>query len=522
MNKRFLKTGIALISYTVALVLIVVYIKEILGGVNTVLNFGTSFFIGILIALFLNPPYRTLMNIFDKIHCPKALARFISTILVFALAAGVITGIIMIVIPEVAENSKIFFSNFHNYVDSLQKTIDFLITQFNLESLDITPVKNIIEDIGYKLQDFAISLGPKAVIYSKKIINSITNILIGIVFSVYIINVKDSILRQADRLSKAVLPDKAYKIVSHIGRVSVKTFDSYIAGQTIEAIILGVLFFIGMKAFGFAYPELISVIVAVTALLPMIGAYIGGFFGVFIYLLVDPVKALFFLLYFIILQQIENNLIYPKVVGRQVGLPGIWIMLAVILGSKLGGLVGALCAVPVFTIFYTLLKDLTIYKENQKKLKNIKEPVKEEKSVLPEPESFPSKLSDEEYQSISDAIIKSINLVPDNTIKVKENNNNITATYENKEKTEKVPDISYSNIDLKNGEIRTVYMPDSQDNTLQNKLKYDPIIDKKYNTSTDLYNAYNKHEESMKQEENKKHTRNMGFFSNKLKNSSKK
>ena len=108
MNKRFLKTGIALISYTVALVLIVVYIKEILGGINTVLNFGTSFFVGILIALFLNPPYRTLMKFFDKINCPKALARFISTIFVFALAAGIIAGIIMVVIPEVVENSKIF------------------------------------------------------------------------------------------------------------------------------------------------------------------------------------------------------------------------------------------------------------------------------------------------------------------------------------------------------------------------------------------------------------------------------
>ncbi len=525
MNKRFLKTGIALISYTVALVLIVVYIKEILGGINTVLNFGTSFFVGILIALFLNPPYRTLMKFFDKINCPKALARFISTIFVFALAAGIIAGIIMVVIPEVVENSKIFFSNFHNYVNSLQKTIDLLIAQFNLESFDITPVKKIIEDIGYRLKDFAISLGPKAVIYSKKVINSVTNILIGIVFSVYIINVKDTILRQTDRLSKAVFSEKVYRVVSHIGRVTVKTFDSYIAGQTIEAIILGVLFFVGMKAFGFAYPELISVIVAVTALLPMIGAYIGGFFGVFIYLLVDPVKALFFLLYFIILQQIENNLIYPKVVGRQVGLPGIWIMLAVILGSKLGGLIGALCAVPVFTIFYTLLKDLTVYKEKQKKLKELnKEVKKEELSPPPKKESFQSKLSDVEFRSLSDAIIKSINLAPVTVPQNKESNNiNITPYYEDKAKTEKIPDISYKNIELDNSEVINPYIANQDNNTLQNKVQYDPIYDpileKKYNMPNSFYD---KQSEPMAQEENKKRTRNIGFFSNKLKNSSKK
>ncbi len=521
MNKRYLKTGIALISYTAALVLIVVYIKEIFGGINTVLNFAAAFFVGILIALFLNPPYRVLMKLFDKIYLPKALARFISTIFVFALAAGIITGIVMVVIPEVMENSEIFFSNFNNYVNSLQKTIDFLIEKFNLESFDITPLRKVIENIGYKFQDFAISLGPKAVTYSKKIISSIANLLIGIVFSIYMLNVKDNILKQINRLAKAIFGDKVYRVVSHIGRVSIRTFDSYIVGQTIEAIILGILFFLGMKAFGFAYAELISVIVAVTALLPMIGAYIGGFFGVFIYLLVDPVKALFFLLYFIILQQIENNLIYPKVVGKKVGLPGIWIILAVLLGSNLGGLIGALCAVPVFTIFYTLLRDLTIYKENQKKLKKITE--KEENLKQTQKESRQFELNDEEYQKVSNEPVKNIKTESKNTITDNKNDKNTSyiddiSSYIDKEEIEKVKQESYREMELEDSEIVAMYIPNSEDAALSEKLD-NMTSDKTHKISSD---SHSKPEDDKNAKTDQNRAKNLGFFSDKLKNSLKK
>ena len=152
-------------------------------------------------------------------------------------------------------------------------------------------------------------------------------------------------------------------------RLSNSAFSNFIAGQCIEAVIIGVLCFLGMVIFGFPYAGVVSVIIAVTALVPIFGAWIGGAVSALLILTEDPIKALLFVVYILILQQLEGNLIYPKVVGKKVGLPGLLVLVAVIIGSKIGGIAGILVCVPVAAILYTLFKDAvdTKLKKNEKK-----------------------------------------------------------------------------------------------------------------------------------------------------------
>lgn len=368
MNKRIIRTGMVLISYIAALVLIVVYFKEILKGFSIFLGYSAPFIIGLIIAFFLNPPYRLFMKLFnDKLKLPELLARFISTILVLIFTYGIITGIVMIVAPQVASNFKNFFNHFDQYLQTLQSKLDSLTNRFNIESFDLNGIVVLIKNMGNRIQSSVTEWGPKAINYTTKIISSITTIIISIIFSIYILNARDRLLRQLNRLSKAIFSKKVHKVLNHIGTVMLNTFDDYVVGQCLEAMILGALCFLSMKALRFDYPGMISVVVAVTALVPIVGTIIGGAVGFVLYLLIDPIRALIFLVFFTVLQQLENNLIYPKVVGTKLGLPSLWVLFAVMIGSRVGGFLGMLCGVPVFTIIYTLLRDLTVYKEDEKR-----------------------------------------------------------------------------------------------------------------------------------------------------------
>lgn len=379
MNKKIVRTGMILISYIALLALIVVYFKEILSGIHLFFRYATPFIIGLVIAFFLNPPYRLFMKLFKKIKCPEVLSRLLSTILVLLFAYGLITGITMIVIPQVTSNFTNFFNNFDQYLISLQGTLDSIADRFDIETFDLNLVIDFVKELGTKIQNSITEWGPQAFNYTRKVISSITSVLIGIIFSIYILNARDRILRQIHRLTFALFPEKSYKVLYHVGEVMLKTFDNYVVGQSIEAMILGTLCYLGMISFNFAYPGLISVVVAVTALVPIVGTIIGGAVGFFLYLLVDPVKAVIFLIFFTVLQQLENNLIYPKVVGSKIGLPGLWVLFAVMIGSQIGGLLGMLFGVPIFTVFYTLTRDLTVLKEKEK-LKSIIPKIKNRKS----------------------------------------------------------------------------------------------------------------------------------------------
>ena len=186
------------------------------------------------------------------------------------------------------------------------------------------------------------------------IVNGVTTFVIAFVFACYILLQKEKLGVQVKKVMHAFLKEKWEKRCLKVCTLTSKTFSNFLTGQCLEALILGSMFFVAMSLFKMPYALLVGVLVAFTALIPIFGAFIGCVVGAFLILMVDPLQALFFVIMFLVLQQIEGNLIYPKVVGNSVGLPSIWVLAAVTIGGSLMGVVGMLIFIPLVSVVYTL------------------------------------------------------------------------------------------------------------------------------------------------------------------------
>ena len=189
------------------------------------------------------------------------------------------------------------------------------------------------------------------------ILGALVNVLLALVFSVYMLAQKEKLVAQGKRLLLAALPEKAGERTMHILKLTNGAFSSFVTGQVTEAFILGTLCCLGMLILRLPYALPVSVIISFTSLIPIFGAWIGAATGAFLIVFVSPVKALTFLIFLLILQQVEGNLIYPKVVGKSVGLPGLWVLAAVTVGGGAFGVLGMLLGVPVCSVIYALLQD---------------------------------------------------------------------------------------------------------------------------------------------------------------------
>ena len=188
---------------------------------------------------------------------------------------------------------------------------------------------------------------------------AIVNIVIGLVFALYCLGRKETLVRQGKKLLYAFVPERISDETIRILRLTNSTFSGFISGQCLEAVILGCLFAVAMAILRMPYISLISVLIGVTALVPLVGGFVGCFFGAFFILVNNPLQALIFVIVFLVIQQIEGNLIYPKVVGNSIGLPGMWVLVAVTIGGELMGVAGMLVMIPVTSVIYALLREIT-------------------------------------------------------------------------------------------------------------------------------------------------------------------
>ena len=182
------------------------------------------------------------------------------------------------------------------------------------------------------------------------------DLVVGLAFSAYLLSSKERLLTQAKKLQKAFMKPSTAARLNTVLTAAHESFTSFITGQCTEAVILGALCILGMLIFGFPYATSIGIFVGVTSLIPVLGAYLGAAVGVLLIFQADPAKALLFIVFIIVLQQLEGNLIYPKVMGTSIGLPGLWVFAAVIIGGGLGGIVGMLFGVPVAATIYRLVR----------------------------------------------------------------------------------------------------------------------------------------------------------------------
>ncbi len=359
-------------------------IFDILGKVVKVIR---PIIIGGAIAFILNAFVNKFIRIFKKSKLSPKHQRIISIIAVYLIFIGLIVAIVWFVFPQLGESLSFFVSSFETYYNNFVVMAENWAKNIDLSMISVTDVFSALSG---KLSEFGENLPQlleKTFNFTSNLVGGVTDIFIGLIFSLYIIFGKDTFKRQISLGAKAFLSEDGYKNAVEIYRLSSTTFASFISGQLTEALILGVLCFIGMCIFGFEYALLISVIIGITNLIPIFGPIIGTIPCAFILLLVNPIHALWFVVFIVVLQQIESQLIYPHVVGTSVGLKPFWTLFAILIGGGLFGVIGMLIAVPTMSIIYTLVGGYVTLKLRDKGI-----PVeKEEKEEKPKKKAVKKK-----------------------------------------------------------------------------------------------------------------------------------
>lgn len=292
--------------------------------------------------------------------------RIVSIIFAIIVIILILTLIIRLIVPELIEVVKVLIDNIPYYIEELTKFAQNYVD----ETQDINTMLQEIDTEGIKNQ--ILTLIPNVLTSSISIVTSIVSgistFFIAFIFAIYILIDKEKLQEQAKKMLYAYLSKKRADKIANVGSVASNTFKKFFTVQCLEATILGTLCMIGMLILKIPYAVPIGVLIGVTALIPVVGAFIGIIVGAILIVAVEPVKVIVFVIFVLILQQIEGNLIYPRVVGSSVGLPGMWVLFAVTVGGSLGGILGMLLGVPVATVIYTLIK-----KDINKKVNNMKE-----------------------------------------------------------------------------------------------------------------------------------------------------
>ncbi|MBR5513284.1 MAG: AI-2E family transporter [Ruminococcus sp.] len=317
--------------------------------------------------------------------------RPVCIILSFLIVLAIIALILKIVIPELFGAFKLIFEeipplieNISNYAfkmleeyPDIQKEAIALYSEFDVKSLDWA---NITEKAAGFLKTGVMGIITSAVGIVGAVAGTTTNVVIALIFAIYLLARKDKLHSDVNRFQNVLFKDTTNQKVNKVFKTADDTFKSFFVGQFIEAILLGCLCFIGMKILQLPYAAMSSVLVGVTALIPVIGGFIGAGISAFIICTENPMQALIFVVFLLILQQLEGNIVYPKVVGNSVGLPGIWVLAAVTVGAGLGGIIGMLIGVPLTATTYKLIFEYLRNKEKSMGIKPIEEKTEKKES----------------------------------------------------------------------------------------------------------------------------------------------
>lgn len=320
------------------------------------------FVLGSGIAFILNVPMRAIEGLLKGIK-NATLRRIVAVLLTFIAVMLILAVVFWLLIPQLIDTIQSLIPKLNAFVSELEKIVlDFfkanpgLISGVDLEQLDWAGfVEKALQMVG----DSVSSIAQSAFSAIGSVSGAVMDAFIAIVFAVYCLFQKETLARQARKLLYAFLPEKISDHVVRILRLTNATFSNFLSGQCLEVCILGTLFAVSMAIFRMPYIPLVSVLVAVTAFIPVVGAWVGCILGAFFIFVSNPMQAIWFVIMFVVLQQIENNLIYPRVVGTSIGLSGMWVLLAVAIGGELMGVAGMFLMIPVASVLYTLLREIT-------------------------------------------------------------------------------------------------------------------------------------------------------------------
>lgn len=352
-------------------------IEVLWSGVLLFLRVLAPFIMGFTIAFILNIPMKfNEYLLFKKLKIPmhSSLKRPIALLLTVIIFAGILAIVMVSVIPELSATLKLLRNNLPQYFEKTQDWLEEILASWQfqdavawVESLefDWNRIFNTITDM---VQSSLGGIFNSTVSMVSSIFSGVITFILSMVFAVYMLMEKEVLRKQLTKVLYAYATPQHSQTTLEILALTQKTFSSFIAGQVLEALILGVLFLITMLIFRFPYALVISMFIGFASIIPVFGAFVGLFIGFFLILLVNPTQAFWFNLLFLTIQQIEGNIIYPKVMSTRIGLPSIWVLLAVTLGGSLLGVWGILLFIPIASVFYTLLRREVHRKLDEKEL----------------------------------------------------------------------------------------------------------------------------------------------------------
>ncbi|WP_414733361.1 AI-2E family transporter [Acetobacterium carbinolicum] len=375
MSDKTFRNYFFLITFGICLLVALLNIKYLLGYFGLFMNIITPVLIGLGIAFILNIPMsfiETHLLGFMK-QTPKKERRFklkknrdlnkgkrvIAITLTFIFVIGILAGLITFVIPQVSESVDTLIVKLPDYITSFNALVDDILAFLNLpETLwnDITTEWDaLLEQFGSLL----LSSVPEIFNATKSITVGFFNAIMGVVISIYLLADKENLLALKDKLIYAYVKKDQADFISDVSTTANQVFHGFIAGQITEAFILGTLCTVGLAILQIPYALLIGVMVGMTSVIPVFGAFLGAVPSGFILLVVNPIYCLIFVVYIIVLQQVESNVIYPRVVGGSIGLSGLWVLVGMLIGGSLFGFLGIILGIPSFAVFYAVFRKVT-------------------------------------------------------------------------------------------------------------------------------------------------------------------
>lgn len=363
LSKKTVKRILLIITFTVLLIWGLYNHKLLLKYLGELYSLISPFVIGLCIAYIVNVLLRPVEKMWMKLlsRCKgkwvEKLKRPICLLLSILLVIGIILAVVLIILPELSDSVSSLVSMVPSYTAEIESWWDALSEFLNKYSIELPEFNFNTDKLVQLLKDGGTAVFNTTISATASIVTAVINFVLALAFSIYVLAQKETLKRQSKKvLAKLMKPERMQKLLDLLGLVN-RTFTNFITGQLTEAVIIGVLCFIGMAIFRMPYAPAISVLVGFTALIPVFGAFIGTAIGAFLILLVKPIQALWFIIFIIVLQQFEGNLIYPKVVGKSVGLPGIWVLVAVTIGGNAMGVIGMLISVPLCSVLYVLARN---------------------------------------------------------------------------------------------------------------------------------------------------------------------
>lgn len=400
LSKKNVKKILGIITFAIILLAVSQNLTTVMGFLSGVLGILAPVIVGLVLAFMLN----ILMNVLErrvfafikksKKRVVRNLFKPVSLVSTLLFTLGFFVLLLFIIIPQLKDTIMLLVEKIPVYYTDLITWLESLVVRFGLDvdteifhnpKFDINNIYTMAQNF-FTIESTSDILNTTMGVTSS-LISGVSNLVLGLIIAVYILAEKENIGKFTSRFFSAALPEKVYSKAKEVCSIASNSFASFITGQFTDALLLGTMCFIGMLIFGFPSAAVVSIIIGITALVPIIGPIVGEVIGCLIIFMESPIKALFFIIFVLILQMIDNNLIYPRIMGKSVGLPGVLVFIAVVVGGNIGGILGVLLGVPTASAIYALIINwLKNKKQKERELiavknaEEIKEEVTEENS----------------------------------------------------------------------------------------------------------------------------------------------